>query len=140
MKKQTILIGVGLVVVASLAGVVFLSRSANAPDNDTATTQTSDTPAATPTQTASTTLVYTDDGFEPSKITVKVGSVIEIKNNSSRAVQFSSDPHPAHTKNDELNQSTTPAGGSQQFTVTKTGSYGFHNHLNSSHTGTVVVE
>lgn len=99
------------------------------------------TPAETgPDESVAATIVYTDDGFVPSSVTVKSGDKISVQNKSSRSLQFSSAPHPSHTENRELNQNTLPAGGSQTFTVTTKGRFGFHDHLNPSNTGTLVVE
>lgn len=86
------------------------------------------------------TITYTDDGFSPSTVTVKAGTTITVKNNSSSPLQFSSDPHPAHTDEDELNLSTLSPGASTTFVATETGSHGFHNHLNEDASGTLIVQ
>ncbi len=109
-------------------------------------TKTGTTPAPSPLPAESTvkdaavTIIYTDSGFSSSKINVNVGDVVAVKNQSSNSMQFSSNPHPIHTGNKELNQQTIPAGGSLTFTVTVKGSHGFHNHLTPSHNGILVVE
>lgn len=86
------------------------------------------------------TIMYTNTGFDPSTITIKSGQTVEIKNDSSRPLQFDSDPHPAHTDNPELNVDTISPGSSKKFTLTTKGAWSYHNHLNSSETGKVNVE
>lgn len=107
------------------------------------TTATEETAAVQPSESTvepAATITITDDGYTPNKVTVKNGSVIKVVNNSSQKSMFSSDPHPSHTKNDELNQSTIVPGSSQTFKVTRTGTYGFHDHLKSNFEGTLIVE
>ncbi|HYH36222.1 MAG TPA: cupredoxin domain-containing protein, partial [Candidatus Saccharimonadales bacterium] len=114
------------------------------PTTDTTTSQANTTgPGADESgaeEQGAATITYTDDGFSPAKITVKTGTTVTIRNESSNALQFDSDPHPAHTDNEELNINNVPTGGSETFTVKRTGTFGYHNHLNASDTGTIVVE
>ncbi len=49
-------------------------------------------------------------------------------------------PHPIHTDDPDLNVGTVKPGESMTFTVTKTGEYGYHNHLNPSDKGRITVE
>lgn len=86
------------------------------------------------------TITYNNDGFSPSSLSAKAGSQVTVKNASSRSLQFDSDPHPQHTDNPELNIGIIAPGDSKSFTVTTTGSHGFHNHLNASDTGTLTVQ
>ncbi len=86
------------------------------------------------------TIVVKENGFSPADIKVKVGDIIAVRNDSSDSVQFSSDPHPVHSDNQELNQRTIKPGATQTFKVTVKGTFGFHDHLNSSLSGTVEVE
>jgi plastocyanin len=86
------------------------------------------------------TITYTNEGFNRQSLTVKAGTTVTITNNSSRVLQFNSDPHPEHTDNSELNIGNINPGQSKSLTVSKTGSHGFHNHANDDHTGTLIVE
>ena len=86
------------------------------------------------------TLTYDGSRFTPERITVKSGERVTIKNNGSRAVQFSSDDHPIHSDNPELNTDSVAAGSSTSFTVNEKGTFGFHDHLNPAATGTIIVE
>jgi plastocyanin len=101
----------------------------------TSTQASNDNPPA-----AENTITYSDNGFRPATLTVTSGTKITIKNKSSIPLQFDSDPHPEHTDDPELNVGTVSPGSSVTITVTKPGSHGYHNHLNASDTGTIIVE
>ncbi len=85
------------------------------------------------------TITYTDDGFSPSSSMVKAGGTVTVTNNSSRDLEFSSNNHPAHTDETELNMDTLSPGKSGTFRVTKMGTWGFHNHLTPQDTGSLMV-
>lgn len=85
------------------------------------------------------TITYTNDGFAPATYTIAAGGIVTVVNNSSRDLEFSSDNHPTHRAEPELNMSTLQPGQSGTFTVTKTGTWGFHNHLNAQDTGRITV-
>lgn len=132
---------------ALILGVIILTR----PDNKRVQTQsaTTSTSNSQPNQSnnpnnaqkeSAATITYTDNGFQPGKVTVKSGDQITVKNDSPQSLQFSSDPHPIHTDNPQLNQSVLQPGRSQSFTVTSKGTWGYHDHLNEINTGTIIVE
>ena len=135
MKKIGIIV---LVITLAVAGsVVLLTNKAAAPNSESTgkTTQSTDTvPEST------NVIAYSDSGFSPSATTVKSGAMLTIKNNSTRVLQFESDPHPQHTGNPELNVGAISPGSKKTVTVTRTGTFGFHNHPNSNDTGTLIVE
>ena len=59
---------------------------------------------------------------------------------SGAKVWIASDPHPVHTAYPGFDSHTDiGAGESFSFTFDKVGSWGYHNHLNSTVRGTVVV-
>lgn len=114
------------------------SSTANESDESTPSTseQTSDTSAAP----KSVKVEYTDNGFAKTSYTVAKGGTVKVVNDSSNDMEFSSDDHPTHLENSELNQGTLASGESQEFNVDTTGTWGIHDHLNSSHTTTLIVE
>lgn len=152
--NRGIIIGIIVAVLVIAGGVFALTKKSDNKSNTNTTPTSTDTntQSTTPTnnsasnsatnsdQNASTTITYTDNGFSPATITVKAGTTITVKNDSSNPLQFSSDPHPQHTDNTELNMSVLSAGKSGTITVTKTGTWGYHNHLNDGDTGTIVVQ
>jgi plastocyanin len=148
MNKKAI-IAVGILVIVVAGGVLWMFRkdpsateSINTtPTNGSSDTSQSSTPNDAVTPTGSETVItYSDSGYSPSSVTVKAGDKVIIKNTSSRSMQFDSDPHPAHTINPELNVGSVPAGQEMSFVVDTKGTFGYHNHLNASQKGTIVVE
>lgn len=137
---------VGVIVLLAVAGGAFLlttdsdDTSSSTAANSSASNSSETSENTDQAEASTTTISYTDSGFSPKTITVKVDSVVTVKNDSSSVLQFSSNPHPAHTDEDELNLSSLSPGKSTTFKVTRTGSFGFHNHLNEADTGTLVVE
>ena len=130
----------------------------------TATRPKSTTPSATPPQSSNTpaastsnstesvvkpaanagevaaTISYDGSAFEPASVTIKAGQSVKVVNNSQRELDFESDPHPEHTAEPELNAGDIDPGQSKTFTATKAGTWGYHNHLNNSQKGTVIVQ
>ena len=131
MNKKTLWIIVATVVVigGAIGVYVFTQKDAGAPSK---TTDSANKPAAA-------TITYSNNGFNPSKTTVKAGDIVAIKNTSSGNMQFDSDPHPVHTDDEELNAGAVAPGQTVTFTVTTKGTFGYHNHLNPSDKGTIVV-
>ncbi len=150
MKK--IVISIVILAVAVGGALIFLGRKTSAPaTNNTATnsesstnpeekTSTVESAAASDDTTAAAVITYSNNGFSTTPLTVKSGETVEIKNTSSHVVQLDSDPHPVHTDDADLNVGLIPAGQSKKFTLTKKGTWGYHNHLNSSETGSVTVQ
>lgn len=145
MNKRVLI--VLLVILIGGVAVYALASSDNkiAPDNtnpsSNTTSQKNIDQNSNQTQSANTqTITYDNNGFSPQKLTARSGDTIVIQNKSDSSVQFSSNPHPTHTINQELNQDALAPGGQQSFTVTAKGTFGFHNHLDPSQTGSLVVQ
>lgn len=151
-----IIVAVGILIVLIAEGMMLLARNNKANNsaiNDGTTSNqprsaSTNAPSAQDTsptiggesQQAVTTITYSTEGFSPLTLTVNKGTAITIKNSSSSPLQFNSDPHPSHTNNPELNVGTIDAGQSKTFTVSTTGTWGYHNHLNPSQTGSIIVK
>ncbi|MCX6793921.1 MAG: cupredoxin domain-containing protein [Candidatus Gottesmanbacteria bacterium] len=89
---------------------------------------------------ARTVVTFTDKGFSPSPVTVKVGTTITFVNESSSGMWIASDPHPTHTLLpgfDEL--ASVGKSGTYEYTFTKVGTWTYHNHLTPTVKGTVIV-
>jgi len=102
-------------------------------------------------------VTLTDSGFSPSTVTVSVGDTVRFVNQSSRGMWVGSNEHPTHTDYDGTSTrehcaggvttngtfdecASAPKGSSWQYTFSKAGTFGYHNHVGASDTGTVVVE
>lgn len=77
--------------------------------------------------------------FTPSSAVVAAGGSVTFVNADTVGHQVASDPHPIHTKYPPLNGGTTTPGGSRNVTFTQAGTFTYHDHLNPSVTGTVIV-
>lgn len=99
------------------------------------------------------TVTYDGDNFSPASITIKQGGTVSFVDKSVSPMWIASNPHPVHTGYDGTNRETHCATGyvgskpfdecssgtSFSFMFSEIGSWGYHNHLNSGVTGTVVV-
>ncbi len=86
-------------------------------------------------------VTYNGTSFSPSTINAKVGDVVIFKNSSDSSFWPASDPHPTHTNYPEFDaKRPIPSGQTYEFKFTKAGSWGYHNHLNPSARGTIIVK
>lgn len=86
------------------------------------------------------TVNLTADGFNPQTLTVKVGTKVVWTNSSGARANVSSAVHPTHQLYPPLNLGNFEDGEEVSLTFEEAGTYKYHNHLNPSQTGTVVVE
>lgn len=82
----------------------------------------------------------TSEGFVPSTINIKAGTKVTWFNISGQTVTVNSDPHPIHTDYPPLNLGEFANGQSVSLVFPKAGTYGYHNHLNPSQKGKVIVQ
>lgn len=94
-------------------------------------------------------ITYTDSGFSPGTITIKIGESVKFVNNSSQSVWPASAVHPTHriypTIGGCIGSTFDACRGLQpeeswSFTFEIKGTWKYHNHLNATQFGTVVVE
>ncbi len=100
-------------------------------------------------------ITYTDNGFGPNPLTVKKGDTVIFKNESSSDFWPASAMHPTHivyggtTLQEHCPDDAgvafdsckgIPSGASWSFKFEKIGSWNYHDHLNASHFGKVIVE
>lgn len=145
---------IAVVVVLALALVWYFvgAQRAAAPTDFSSLSGSSETSA-----TQTTTITLTDAGFEPRSVTIAMGQTVRFVNESSRGMWVGSDEHPTHTEYDGTSTrehcadgtntqgnfdmcTAVASGGSWEFTFDKPGTFGFHNHVGASHTGTIIVE
>ncbi len=133
---------VALVVVAVVVGGILVMMNkkatqsgANRVDqtNQNGTNRESSKPADV-------TITYDGSSFTLSAASVKSGGTVKIVNDSDNDLQFQSDPHPLHTDNAELNVGQIDPGKDVTITLSKKGTWGFHNHLSHTQHGQITVE
>jgi len=149
-----VIIGIAVLVVVVGGGYLLFrgqkgTTQPSNPTNNSSQTTTTNTqnPTSEPGKSVAVeeaTITYTSSGFSPSKITVKSGGKITWVNSSDREVAVGANPHPLHTGNREVSGGeftlNLKPGEQKTVTVEKVGTFGYHNHLNASEDGTIVVE
>lgn len=146
MNSKNYLVWGVVVLVVVLVGyylVKGLPKPAGEVQNQSATTETASPTIATTSgaMMAKATIEYTDSGFSPKTVTVKVGDTVTWTNKAEKPMWVASAPHPTHTDLagfDEL--SSVEKGGTYSFTFTKAGNWKYHNHMKTSDFGAVVVQ
>lgn len=140
MKKSQIALIIGAVIV-TVAAITVTMFALQKPTSKTtpASQKSGESTMSTHEADQNVTITYTDKGFLPASYMIKTGGTVTVINQSSRDLEFSSNNHPAHTDEAELNMDTLAPGKSGTFTVTKVGTWGFHNHLTPDDTGSLMV-
>ena len=158
-----------LVALLLLGGGVYVyahNKQANQSAAVSTTTQaTSTTVGTTSTATTSATVSYTYSGFSPSSLVVPLGGTVRFVNQSTKGMWVASDPHPTHTaysgtslsqhcpdtNNTSFDECAALAPSVRSvdnpynapsafaFTFNKEGTWKYHNHLDPSQTGTIIV-
>ena len=143
---------VALIVFVIVVGGIFLfNKNVGAPvaENNTETvnptpTQTETdvevdvTPEVTVPQTVEVSM--TDAGYVPSVVTIKKGDIVKFTNNGTKSNWPASAPHPTHTDYPAFDPKKGVAvGESWSFTFDQVGRWPFHNHLNSTRFGAIIV-
>ena len=143
-QSKAVLIVIAVIVVLAVAGVAVMifANQSQAPtttqNEETGSNSQTDANAGNTTSETAT-ITFTNNGFSPATLTVKKGTKVTVVNSSSSDVQFSSDDHPTHREDPEINMEILTPGESGSFTVTTVGTHGFHDHVDDSKTGTLVV-
>lgn len=87
------------------------------------------------------TVRYTNNGFQPAKLTVPVNTMVEFINQSDKEMWVASNMHPDHEILPTFDQfKSVGKGQSYMYTFDKKGTWGYHDHINPSIEGVVVVE
>lgn len=103
----------------------------------------------------SNTVVLSDSGYSPAMLIVKKGEYVVFKNESTQSMWTASAMHPTHTaySGTSLSEHCPDVAGtsfdeckgdlpgeSWSFKFDKVGTWKYHNHLNTSGWGTIVVQ
>ncbi len=147
MQSKNILLAAVILVVIVLGAWFFMKSQNNQVTPATPTTTNPVVPsvssgsATSENQVEENTVVVTTDGFSPKEIRIKAGGTVTWVNNDSVDHQVNSAPHPAHTDYPPLNTvGLLKPGEKKSLSFPATGTYKYHNHLNPSLFGSVVVE
>jgi plastocyanin len=88
------------------------------------------------------TVKLVDQGkYEPETVVIKAGQVVRWVNDSKGLMWVASNPHPSHTDLSGFDQKEILRNGaSWQFKFVNPGQYFYHDHLEPSRRGKVIVE
>lgn len=163
MNTRNLLIAIVVIALIAFAAYAFSANRAAAPSNEGAgeegVTERTETTITTDEDTgpAVSTISLTDTGFSPATMTIARGETVRFRNDSSRSMWIGTDEHPTHTEYDgtstrehcvngmnigtSFDQCASVAKGEfWDFTFEKSGTFGYHNHVGASNTGTVIVQ
>lgn len=102
----------------------------------------------------SVTVVFTDSGYVPKDITVKVNQVVNFKNESAKETWPASAMHPTHTvyPGSDIQKCGTPEAGkifdacrgfrtgeTYSFQFGEVGKWNYHDHINAGNFGSITV-
>jgi plastocyanin len=130
------LLGIGIVVIIVIAG--FIAWESVKYTHPVSTSKSSAHQRAPLHKEVTVTL--SKNGFSPTQVTIKVGSAVRWKNISGSQQTVNSDNYPTNQLHRELNFGVFNNGSSVVYTFTKPGIYGYHNQLNHTQMGKVIVE
>lgn len=86
-------------------------------------------------------VTYTQAGFSPLVLRVRRGDAVLFRNEDTVGLWIASNPHPSHTALPTFNSMRAlNAGEIYSYTFTQVGSWGYHNHLDATQEGTIIVE
>ena len=152
MNKNILII---VVVVVIIVIGLFIWRGFEAPPVPTANQITAENPPAETlppaelnNQEQQAKIVYTDSGFLPDLLEVKIGTAVVFENKSDSSFWPSANPHPVHNSYpaaggcigsifDACQKIDT--GGFWSFKFDNAGQWGYHNHFRPAHKGAVSV-
>lgn len=127
----------GAVALVIVAGIIWYAGARKK-------SEVSPAPAGTSSQNeqpAAAVIEYTDSGFSPQSVTIKVGETVKFTNASSGSMWVASAPHPVHTDYPEFDaKKTYVKGESFSFAFEKAGTWKFHNHMDPTKFGSIVVQ
>jgi hypothetical protein len=134
MPRRTGYIILTLIVLAITGGVLFTAKDKTVapPDERMSSNNSDELPDGAD-------IVYTGYGFTPDDIALASGATVTIINESSKDLEFVSDPHPSTDANPELNIGKIASGERKSFTITKKGAWGYHNHLSPLKRGRITI-
>jgi len=151
-----------IILIIVLGGAFFFWQSSQMADTDVNVELGGNSPVATTTDdepgagedTFDALVSFTADGFSPSPVTIKKGQTVRFVNNATVDVWPASAAHPTHrvypgsdiAKCGTQQQSVIfdscrglKAGEFWEFTFNEVGTWNYHDHLNASKFGRIIV-
>lgn len=143
MKEKNIFIAILIIALIGIGAVgyrAYYNEGAVEPEAVQPVTDQIPAPSVVGTEAKSQSIIYDANGFAPKPLTVSLGTKVVFMNQSSSDVWPASAPHPAHTDYPEFDaKQPVKPGSSYEFTFDRIGTWKYHNHLNPTHFGSVIV-
>ena len=137
-----VIIGVVVIVILGFGGLSLFGGSSQGKDCTSETAEKS--AAATAEVAVVATVAHTDGEFLPNCLQISQGTTVTWVNNGEKDIQIGADPHPVHSGNKEVSKGeyvlTLGPGEEATVNVEQTGKSAYHNHLNPSAGGAIIVE
>ena len=129
-RYRTLLVGSSLLIAVAIIGILVLLAHKSSTSIASVTTGV---PAVAQ-------VAVTPDGFSPASISIKKGSSVEFTSTDMAPHWVESDPYPSATSLPALD-ATAAIGSGDSFTavINSAGTYTYHDRLNPTVTGTVIV-
>lgn len=137
-KSGKLIAAIIIVTVIAVGAIVLTNKKSEDKASNTNTNQSNGNDQGNMATDVS--IKYDGSTFTLSADSIVTGGTVTVTNNSDKKLAFDSDPHPVHTDNTELNVGNIEPGESKTFTLNTTGTWGFHNHLDSSQNGELTVK
>jgi plastocyanin len=148
MKKSLV---IGIILIIIVIGIFFLFPSTN---DSPSSLQSSNNPPTLP-PSSNNEISMSSSGFSPPTLTIQSGEIVKFKAIDSSNRWPASAMHPTHTvyPNSNINKCGTTEeytifdscqgiseGENYEFTFTEIGEWGYHDHLQPSKFGKIIVE
>lgn len=137
-------VSIAVIAILMIVGVWYLMRSPKTQE-EKPITQTQEENK----QLDKNTVYHTDSGFSPNPLKIKVGETIIFKNDGSRPIWVASAVHPTHNVYPTTGGcigstfdscADIEPGKSWSFKFDFMGNWKYHDHLNASDYGSIIVE
>lgn len=133
-------VAVVILLLVLVGGGYLLLNNKSQTKPEATTSNSTVTPTTGTTAQSQNTITLTQSGFSPATLTIKAGQTVTWTNKSGEEATVNSDPHPVHTNYAPLNLGQFADGQTLTLTFSTPGTYGYHNHLNPSERGTIIVQ
>lgn len=115
------------------------AQTQSVPQNTTTSTQTNTSTGQNTISQPKTLSVNIQNNLMP-MVSINVGDTVKWTNMDTTAHTVASNPHPTHTDLPGFVSGSIAKNASYSYTFTKAGTWGYHDHLNPSLKGSVVVK
>ncbi len=140
MQKKFIIV-VGAVLILVLTGLFLLIKPGGKTKQEAIPTQTPKEIGSEESPLSEEALIILgQNDFAPKTLTIKTEQKVIWKNESGEAATVNSSAHPTHRDYPPLNLGNFSDGQTLELIFDTPGTYHYHNHLNPSQTGTIIVQ